>query len=600
MLDEHQPESTDSTTSPDPPARGRHLHGGAPFVDRAWLVITAFVVAICNWAFSGDRLIFHLLPDEPGALAMARWLSGRNRWNMFDHSTWQPALSVLITPVYWLTTDPEVIVRWSLTINALLMGVAAAVTVVLVQRLSGLPTRTAALVAIVIGTTPGALSGAGYVWAEPLVVLAFVTAVLCAIRVADGAGARWAHGAAIVAGLGYFAHGRLLPFVFTTTACVVATLLWQRRTRVAATTIVSAFVTFGVVRAATTLVHSNVWDETGEVNTSGSVFRRLEQPGEVLDHLVGQLWYQLVATLGVGAIGIVVVLGAIAFGDRPGVADRRAAVVITFLTAPQLVVSAAFLAGRPRADQLVYGRYNDAVMWPALVVGLCWLIRLVQRGWTRRRALEFGMAVAAMAAVGVVVDVRHSDVLDTDIGLRSMVAGLLPFVGRTDAVPVARITAIAVSALVVAIGVVSVARRRPALVGPGAVAVAAALLLVGAVRTHDGEARLLNGWNRLEVVRDIDEIVPADSPLAVKTVPNRDDPALSWERQRHRYQVFQLFLPHRTFLRDRGVDDAVGPYVFAPRDDAELLAAGAMVLWEDPTADLDLYLEPDRPIVDDS
>ncbi len=606
MLDERPlaaPPTDLDHTEPGPRASADADAGAATGrTDRVWLAITAFVVTVCTWAFTGDRVIFHLLPDEAVALEMARWMAGRNRWNMFDHSTWQPALSVLITPAYWFTDDPEALVRWGLLINALAMGAAAAVTVVLARRIGRLSSRTAALFAIAVALTPGALSGAGYLWAEPLVVLSFVTVTLGALRTLDGSDPRWTYGATVAAALGYFAHGRLLPFAFTTIATLVGITLWQRRRGVAAIATACGLASIASVRLATWIVHRNVWDETGDVNTAGSVFERLEDPLEVADHLVGQIWYLLVVTLGVGAVGTVVVIRALLTGDRDsdGPIDRGTAIVVFALTAPQLVVSAAFLAGRPRADQLVYGRYNEAVFWPILIVGLCWLRRLARSGWSRQRAIDICLTIAAVVAIAIVVEVRHGDVLDGDIGLRSMVPGILPFVGRTDAVPVVRITLTVLAVIAVGMACATWLRNRPTLLTSTAVVAATTALLVGGVRTHDGEARLLNGWTRMTVVRDIDAIVPADAPLAVKTVRDRLDPSLSWERQRHRYQVFQLYLPHRTFVRDRGVDDAVGPYVFAPRDDPELVAAGATVLWEDPTADLDLYLEPEPRRVPDS
>jgi hypothetical protein len=42
--------------------------------------------------------MFHMTPDEPAQLAMARLISGGLRWNMFDHSTWRPGMAVLLAP----------------------------------------------------------------------------------------------------------------------------------------------------------------------------------------------------------------------------------------------------------------------------------------------------------------------------------------------------------------------------------------------------------------------------------------------------------------------------------------------------------------------
>ena len=44
--------------------------------------------------------------------------------------------------------------------------------------------------------------------------------------------------------------------------------------------------------------------------------------------------------------------------------------MLAVTVAPLLLTSVVFMADRPRPDQFVYGRYNDAVMWPVIVLGL--------------------------------------------------------------------------------------------------------------------------------------------------------------------------------------------------------------------------------------
>ena len=83
-------------------------------------------VAAARYWFSHQRVIFHMAPDEPANLAMARWLSGGLRWNMFDHSTWRPGMSLLMAPLFWFTDDTAMIMHGGLLIAAALGGIAAA------------------------------------------------------------------------------------------------------------------------------------------------------------------------------------------------------------------------------------------------------------------------------------------------------------------------------------------------------------------------------------------------------------------------------------------------------------------------------------------
>ncbi len=43
------------------------------------------------------------------------------------------------------------------------------------------------------------------------------------------------------------------------------------------------------------------------------------------------------------------------------------------------------MSDRPRPDQFIYGRYNDAVMWPIIVIGLAWVAGAVRHGISRRQ-----------------------------------------------------------------------------------------------------------------------------------------------------------------------------------------------------------------------
>jgi hypothetical protein len=83
-------------------------------------------------------------------------------------------------------------------------------------------------------------------------------------------------------------------------------------------------------------------------------------------------------------------------------------------------------------------------------------------------------------------------------------------------------------------------------------------------------------------VTAIDDLIPPDATLGFRFVLAADKPGVSWDDQRRRAQLYQFALPHHLFLRDRGVNDGVGPYVFAPTNDKILQAAGGKILWTDP------------------
>lgn len=576
-----------------------------PTMDRrafaASMVVTGLVVAGARWAFSWDRRVFHVSPDEPSQLAIARWLAGERRWNMFDHATWQPGLGTLLTPVYWLTDDGELVVRWALVVNAAIAGLSAALLVILTRRLTGLSALWCGVVAAVAAVTPASLSASSFVWAEPLVSLSFLLTIAVLIRWFDTGNIATAMVAIAVAVGGYTSHSRLLPLVGTTVLLTVGRELWRRRWPQAAALACTALVLFVASAAWTRWILANVWDDPSDQNTVGAVWDRANKPLAVAEALLGQTWYQLAATVGIFMIGAVMI-GRSALRSRAAdpiehlrVVDAR---IVAVATIPMIGLSAVFMSGRTRPDQFVYGRYNDAIVWPIVVVGLAWIGRRATRGFERRHLVLAAITGASILALGLAVDQLHGDAIRERYGVRGMIAGLLPYVDSGNTLDVWRASLVAAALFVTVVGLARMAtadwlpgRAGSAVLGFGG-ALAIATLVLAAVRTEDVADLRLNGWTVAAQVAAVDDLVPAELPLGVRPVPNSRDPVVNWVPQRQRFQLYQLYLPQRSFVRDRGVDDDVGPYVFAPLRDPEMLEAGARLVWSDQSISIGLWLEP--------
>ena len=69
---------------------------------------------------------------------------------------------------------------------------------------------------------------------------------------------------------------------------------------------------------------------------------------------------------------------------------------------------------------------------------------------------------------------------------------------------------------------------------------------------------------------------------------------VSFDDQTRFVLAYQWFLPDHQIVRDGGLTDDVGPFVFAPLSDPDLTAAGAQVLWINPRVDIALWREPIR------
>lgn len=579
-------------------------------------VVTAGVaVAVVRWWFALDRRVFHVVADEPGQLAMARWLAGGTRWNMFDHSTWRPGYSALLAPAFWIVDTGEGAVRAALTLNAVLAGVSAAILVRLLARWTvtwtdadGRPTIgpwACAGTATVVAVAPAAIAASAYTWAEAMVTCTFLATLWWTQRFVDTGRLGHALTATLAAAVAMTTHGRSLALL-PTVVLVAALLLVVRGRRYAAAAAVAGYgALLGVASLwFTDWVHDAVWDAPGEVNTPGTVIERRDAPVALLDSFVGQAWYQLVASVGMVGVGAAVVL--LSWWRPARYLDRRSAAVLVTLTAPLVLTSVTFMADRDRADQLVYGRYVDAVVWPLAAIGIVAVVRLFATSAPDRdRATADGcspllptVVAAAGVLTGLVVAWRHGDQLAGDVGLRMMVPGLLPYIGAEDGVPVLTIAAIAAA---VPLAIALLARRGSGRgVLPALVLALAVGLVWSGVRVHEAQARALNSWDISESVARVDSLVPDGEPIGVVIVPDDEQPRVPYVVQRQRYQIYQLYLPHREVVWERTPQRLTSTFVFAPTSYPPLVDAGGRIIWGDPAVRVALWELPDRLATDGS
>ena len=546
-------------------------------------------VAVARYWFSHQRVMFHMAPDEAAYLAMARWLSGSLRWNMFDHSTWRPGVSVLMAPLFWFTDDTATIMHGGLLIGAALGGIAAALLARLAARLTTLTPTGCVLAAGAIAVAAPALSATAYVWAEAVVTVTFLAALTLLLKFYDRPS--FALGVATVGmgALGFTGHSRLLPLLATVAAlvlfkCVLARA-WGLLAALAGATVVITYASF----AFATMVFDAVWDDPASSNTVSTVLKRLPHVEANLRSALGQTWYQLVATFGLTALGTgVLIVRALRKrgGSVPSGVIRDARLVL-LVTAPLILASIVFMSHRTRTDHRIYGRYNDAVLWPVLSIAIAWLVQLRRTPYRRSAvATLIGIAIAIVAA-SIGIHYVAGEALADSVGVRPMIAGLAPIIGSASSIDITRVTIASLVLLVILVAAALASRRGVALA-----LVALAFLVIGGVRTRDAMSMRLNSWEPSTEVVAIDDLIPHDATIGFRFVREADKPNVSWDDQRRRAQLYQFALPHHPFERDRGIDDDVGPYVFAPTNDKILRAAGGRVLWTDPKVKVSLWLEP--------
>jgi hypothetical protein len=392
-----------------------------------------------------------------------------------------------------------------------------------------------------------------------------------------------------VCAAGFATHSRLLPLIALAAAVVVFTAVRRRITaRDAVLLVVLAAVLTWLVRAYSAWLVDRIWESPRDTNTVGGLLDRLTDPGGVAISAVGQIWYQLVATAGLAGIGVVVLVRAAR--RRPdGTASPRPARLALLTTGTLVAVSMVFMADRLRPDRIVYGRYNDAIIGPILVAGIG---ALVTMRWATLARVFAAMAATMLAAL-TVLQLWRGDELGADGTTPAMILGIRPYLVRDLTIDPVAVTVAALGVLaVVALAVLAARRaRRPSL----ALLALLPLLLVAGLRTREDVDRNLNSWALPDAARrELHDVLPPGQPVRMRIVPTSDRPAAAYTDQRLRSMLYQFYLPENALSVD-GTDGntSSSPFVFAPLGDDVLEAAGAVVVWRDPTVPIGLWRQPE-------
>lgn len=591
--------------------------GARPSVaPRVVVACVAVLVVGVRWWTSHERRIFHITPDEPGQLAIARYLGfGVERWNMFDHSTWRPLFGTLLSQINWFTDDPTTVFRAGLVVNALLGGCSLVLLYRLARRLTDLEWGWCAVVAGLVSLAPATLFVTDWLWSESLAQALFLLFMVSALAFRERPSWRYGLAMGTAAFAGYTTHSRMLTLVLVSLALIGWAAwrhAWPRRSAAALATIV-------VVGTALSELYfrylvERIWEEPAKTNSFGGVAGQITKVVPLLISIVGQTWYALITTAGLVGLGFLAVIGtALRRPGRPGQAEEDAADAhdtarlahrvadartLIAATAPLVGLSMLFMAGRPRPDQIVYGRYIDIALTPLVIVGFATLVR------ASRRFIARGLAVVVVVAAGcaLVLDLTRSAQLEGGGWVRPMTLGLTAIAGNARGVQVWPITAFGL-VLVGIVGAVAMAGRfaspssrfaRRQLGGGLVTLVLVVLIAEGWVRTDRTASGALNSWARSASVEDlVPDVIPDGTPVRYRLVPNSQNPSADMSSQRQRRNVYQFYLPHTPVYLD-GVDSpgADSPFVFAPVNAPDLIAEGARLVWRDPSVRIGLWEEP--------
>jgi hypothetical protein len=427
---------------------------------------------------------------------------------------------------------------------------------------------------LVVSLAPAVLFTSEFVFAESLVAPLFLGTLLAVLHLHETPTLRAGVVAAVLAGAAFGAHSRMLvlaPIVVGVTALAAQRRRMSRR---------DAAIVVGIIVLAVVLVEvftrwivSRLWDEPSTRNSPAGVAEQVIGGPAVLLSAVGQAWYLLVASLGVIAYGLVVLVRRARGAEGTTRAGDARLVLVTVAACSAL--SVVFMSDRWRSDQLVYGRYNDAVVTPVLVVGIAALVGAIPLP----RLLRVGLAAAtATMAGGIVLRSFRSEVLSDSNGLEPMILGLQPFAVSPTSIDVVRISAVA-ALLTVALAAAVTHLPRPRAVAVTALSV---LLVLGWMRTGSILDRSWDDSGDVSAVQELREGVLRDGVAVDFFLP-------PGSTSTNRMMLYQYYLPRTEFTVVNDPGSATSDLVFARLDAEGVGDPPPRLIWVDPRGGYGLF-----------
>ncbi|WP_187414356.1 hypothetical protein [Nonomuraea sp. PA05] len=433
-----------------------------------WLLATGWVaqVALRLWLHR-----YHATPvanpDETGYLLAARWLAGGAAADLSGSTFYHAGYALLLVPIFWLTSDPELAYRLAVGVGAVAGAGAYPVAYALLRR-SRLGGRAALAVAFAAGLSPAVLVFSGFALADavlPVVVLGWLAALHD--LVADGPARRRVWAGAAAGGLAAYAMAVHLRGTVIVAVCLLVTVaLWRRLPRAALIATPAATVAGAVAGDALNGALRAALYPRGPRDLSALLVERLtslEGQAWALSGAAGQLWYLVAGTWGLAGVGLA---GAVALLTRRAapLAPRVLAGVLLATTLGIAYASSAALPDEHRVGNFAYGRYLACVAVAWTLAGMLVLLRTGRRSVPRYVTAAAGL----LAVTGGVAAWYAGDRLRRHAFIAFDFPEVIFLTGVPDALDLtaASLSALALLACLAAAALV----RRPALLTAGVLA----------------------------------------------------------------------------------------------------------------------------------
>lgn len=368
-------------------------------VRSAVVAVYAAVATLHLWVASASRGPVWT-DDEIGPIATARLFAGTNPPLDLAHDSYYPGWALLLTPVWWVTSDPATVYRVAVVLSAL-CATALVAPLAAVARRWGLGPLAATGVGALVAVAPGRSVFSAYALIENCLVLVVAITLVMALRYAESATVGRAAALGAAGGAVFVVHGRMVAVVGMTALWFALDVVRSRR-RPGATGLV---VTIAVAGAGYLLhMHASsvlYGDATGrEASALGSLLAG--DAVSVLRAFGGQVWYAAAAWFLLPLFGVVLLVRRCVDEVRRrdvGLGWWAAGVVVGTGAISVLMVSGAIARGSGRLDILTYGRYIEPLLVMLATAGAA---EVASRARLSRRVVGAVVATGALLALWLV------------------------------------------------------------------------------------------------------------------------------------------------------------------------------------------------------
>jgi hypothetical protein len=417
-----------------------------------------------------------LYSDALGYLGNARFLAGGAAPTFDGSFSYSAGYSLLLVPLYWITEQSEIIWTMAVAVNVGLAVLIMLPAYHLGRRAFDLSRYQALLVSAAVSLTPALILQPGRIWVETLFPLVFLAAALAVSVLFETRKIPYAVLSGASVGYLVFIHGRGLAvaaaFLIVLMIGVVSRRLSLLPAVVGAISAASVVIIDLLLRSH---LKDHLWSASDAPANAGSVTRILGAYST--DHLVatlstglGHLWYVIVVSFGIAAIGFVALAMVAVGADRRGplnASNRGTALFALLAVGGVAILSAGLLTEVNRVDHRVYGRYLEGVTPILILAGTAWLLKL-RTSWRWLAASALVIPAAGLALYWI----RGSEQFVGNVQKFAIpgLLGLQSIVDPSDAVFVDGLDVLAISALAALIGIVAAfVIRRHRVLGVAAV-----------------------------------------------------------------------------------------------------------------------------------